>query len=329
MIVNQAVYEHGRRLAEPIALEDTYDLSRREGVFAWIGLLEPTEEEFESVRREFGLHELAVEDAITAHQRPKLEFYGDSLFIVLKTARWIDPEERIELGEILIFVGDGFIVSVRHGEPSLREVQLQVEQRPDLLAQGPSAALYAIVDRVVDDYEPVIEELDSSIRETETDVFSPSPSNPSGRIYQLKRAVLDMHTAVAPLVPPLEKLATIEHPLIDVDIRPYFRDIHDHLLLASGRVEGFRELLTSVLAANLTQARRAPERGRAQDLGLGGDDRGANADQRDLRHELRAHAGAHVEARIPACTFGHGSRVLPALPAVPPGGLALTATHTR
>jgi magnesium transporter len=254
MIVNQAVYEHGRRLAEPVALEDTYEQVRREGVFAWIGLLEPTEEEFESVRREFQLHELAVEDAINAHQRPKLEFYGDSLFIVLKTARWVDTEERIELGELLIFVGDGFIVSVRHGEPSLRDVQLQMEQRPDLLAHGPSAALYAIVDRVVDDYEPVIEELDSSIRETETDVFSPSSSNPSGRIYQLKRAVLDMHTALAPLVPALEKLATIEHPLIDEGMRPYFRDVHDHLLRAHGRVEGFRELLTSVLAANLTQA---------------------------------------------------------------------------
>jgi magnesium transporter len=254
MIVNQAVYEHGRRLAEPVALEDTYEQSRRESAFAWIGLLEPTEEEFESVRREFGLHELAVEDAIIAHQRPKLEFYGDSLFIVLKTARWIDAEERIELGELLIFVGDGFIVSVRHGEPSLRDVQLQIEQRPDLLAQGPSAALYAIVDRVVDDYEPVIEELDSSIRETETDVFSPSSSNPAGRIYQLKRAVLDLHTVLAPLIPAVEKLATIEHPLIDEDMRPYVRDVHDHLLRASGRVEGFRELLTSVLAANLTQA---------------------------------------------------------------------------
>jgi magnesium transporter len=254
MIVNQAVYEHGRRLAEPVALEDTYEQVRREGVFAWIGLLEPTEEEFESVRREFQLHELAVEDAINAHQRPKLEFYGDSLFIVLKTVRWVDTEERIELGELLIFVGDGFIVSVRHGEPSLRDVQLQMEQRPDLLAHGPSAALYAIVDRVVDDYEPVIEELDSSIRETETDVFSPSSSNPSGRIYQLKRAVLDMHTALAPLVPALEKLATIEHPLINEGMRPYFRDVHDHLLRAHGRVEGFRELLTSVLAANLTQA---------------------------------------------------------------------------
>ena len=254
MIVDQAIYEHGRRSAEPVALEDTYEQCRREGVFAWIGLFEPTEEEFESVRREFGLHELAVEDAIKAHQRPKLEVYGDSLFVVLKTARWIDSEERIEFGEILAFVGDGFIISVRHGETALHDVRLQMEQRPELLAHGPSAALYAIVDRVVDDYEPVIEELDSAIRETETDVFSPSGSNPAGRIYQLKRAVLELHTAVAPLVPALQKLATIEHPLIDEDMQPYFRDIHDHLLRASGRVEGFRELLTSILAANLTQA---------------------------------------------------------------------------
>ena len=254
MIVDQAVYEKGRRQAEPLALEDTYEQCRRKGVFAWIGLLEPSEEEFESVRREFQLHELAVEDAINAHQRPKLEFYGDSLFVVLKTARWIDEEERIEFGEILVFVGDGFIISVRHGETALHDVRLQMEQRPDLLAQGPSAALYAIVDRVVDDYEPVLAELDGSIRETETDVFSPSRSNPAGRIYQLKRAVLDLHAALVPLVPAVDKLATIEHPLIDQDMRPYFRDIHDHLLRASGQVQGFRELLTNVLTANLTQA---------------------------------------------------------------------------
>jgi magnesium transporter len=254
MIVDHAVYEHGKRRAEPVALEDTYEQCRREGVFAWIGLQEPTEEEFESVRREFGLHELAIEDAIKAHQRPKLEFYGESLFVVLKTARWIDPEERIELGEILVFVGEGFIISVRHGETALHDVRLQMEQRPELLAQGPSAALYGIVDRVVDDYEPVLEELDSSIRETETDVFSPASSNPAGRIYQLKRAVLDLHAALGPLAPAVEKLATTEHPLIGEDMRPYFRDIHDHLLRATGQVHGYRELLTNVLAANLTQA---------------------------------------------------------------------------
>jgi magnesium transporter len=254
MSVETAVYEQGRRRGEQVPLEDTYEQLREEDVFAWIGLDEPTAEEFESVRREFDLHELAIEDAIKAHQRPKLEFYGDSLFVVLKTARWIDEEETIRFGEILVFVGKGFIVSVRHGDTALHEVRLQMEQRSDLLAYGPSAALYAIVDRVVDDYGPVLEELDSAIRATETEVFSPSRSNPAARIYQLKRAVLDLLGFVMPLVPVVEKLATVEHPLIDADMRPYFRDIHDHLLRDSVQVESFRELLTSVLAANLTQA---------------------------------------------------------------------------
>jgi magnesium transporter len=254
MIVDSAIYEQGRRRAERIPLEDTYEQCREAGVFAWIGLHEPTAEEFDSVRREFDLHELAVEDAIKAHQRPKLELYGDSLFLVLKTARWLDREEVIEFGEILLFVGAGFIVSVRHGETALHDVRLQMEQRPDLLAQGPSAALYAIVDRVVDDYGPVLDQLDTAIGETETDVFSPSRSNPAARIFQLKRAVLDLHAAVVPLALATERLAVSELPLIDPDLRPYFRDVHDHVLRAAGQVQEFRELLTSVLTANLTQA---------------------------------------------------------------------------
>jgi magnesium transporter len=254
MSVDTAVYEQGRRRAEQVPLEDTYEQLREDGVFAWIGLHEPTAEEFESVRREFNLHELAVEDAIHAHQRPKLEFYGDSLLLVMKTARWIDGEETLGLGEILVFLGDGFIISVRHGDAAVDEARLEMEQRPDLLAHGPSAALYAIVDRVVDDYVPVLDELDNAIRQTETEVFSPSRSNPAGRIYQLKRAVLDLLGVVMPLVPEMEKLATVERSLIDADMRPYFRDIHDHLLRDSVQLQGFRELLTNVLAANLTQA---------------------------------------------------------------------------
>jgi magnesium transporter len=254
MSVDTAVYEQGRRRAEQVPLEDTYEQLREDGVFAWIGLHEPTAEEFESVRREFNLHELAVEDAIHAHQRPKLEFYGDSLLLVMKTARWIDGEETLGLGEILVFLGDGFIISVRHGDAAVDEARLEMEQRPDLLAHGPSAALYAIVDRVVDDYVPVLDELDNAIRQTETEVFSPSRSNPAGRIYQLKRAVLDLLGVVMPLVSEMEKLATVERSLIDADMRPYFRDIHDHLLRDSVQLQGFRELLTNVLAANLTQA---------------------------------------------------------------------------
>ena len=172
VLVDCAVYEAGRRRPGELALEDAYEACRRDGTFAWLGLFEPTEDEFDSVRREFDLHELAVEDAIKAHQRPKLEIYGDSLFLVLKTARWGAENESIDFGEILLFIGDGFLVTVRHGETELHDVRLQLEERPDLLRLGEGAALHAIVDRVVDDYGPVVDSLDSAIRDVEARVFS-------------------------------------------------------------------------------------------------------------------------------------------------------------
>jgi magnesium transporter len=254
VIVDCAVYEHGRRQVGSLALEDAFEASKRQEAFVWIGLFEPTEDEFDAVRREFELHELAVEDAIDAHQRPKLEVYGDSLFLVLKTARYIEAEEAVEFGEILLFIGDGFIITVRHGETALHDVRLRTEQRPDLLRCGPGAALYAIVDQIVDDYVPVIAGLDRDIREVEGEVFSHSRSNPAERIYKLKREVLELHDAVAPLVNPLDRLARGRHELVDDEVHPYFRDVHDHLLRVVDQVESFRDLLTSVLAANLTQA---------------------------------------------------------------------------
>jgi magnesium transporter len=254
VIVDCAVYEEGRRRPGELALEDTYEQCSRDGTFAWIGLHQPTVEEFESVRREFDLHELAVEDAIKAHQRPKLEVYGDSLFIVLKTARYVESDESVKLGEILLFVGDGFIVSVRHGNPSLHDVRLQLEGRPELLRLGPSAALHAIVDRVVDDYQPVIDGLEQAIEDVETQVFSPTRDNPAERIYKLKREVLKLHGALSPLLEPLDRLARGEERLVHEEMRTYFRDVHDHVLRDVGRVQEFRELLTHVLTANLTQA---------------------------------------------------------------------------
>jgi magnesium transporter len=253
MIVDCAVYEDGRRKAGDLALEDAYEAGHRQNAFVWLGLYRPNEEEFDSVRREFDLHELAVEDAIKAHQRPKLEVYGDSLFIVLKTARYLPSEDALEFGEILLFIGDGFIVSVRHGETELHDVRLRMEERPELLRSGPGAALYAIVDRVVDDYQPVIDALDAQIRAVEEEVFSPARSNPAERIYKLKREVLELDAAVAPLVDPLDRLARDGHPLIHEDLQTYFRDAHDHLLRAVREVAAFRDLLTSVLTANLTQ----------------------------------------------------------------------------
>jgi magnesium transporter len=253
VIVDCAVYEQGRRRPGELALEQAYQACGADDCFVWIGLHEPTEDEFASVRREFDLHELAVEDAIKAHQRPKLEAYGDSLFVVLKTARYVESERAVEFGEVQLFIGADFVITVRHGEAPLHDVRVRTEQRPDLLRCGPGAALYAIVDRIVDDYEPIIAGLDRDIRTVEGEVFSPSRSNPAEHIYALKREVLELHDAVAPLADPLDGLARGRHGLIHEDVRPYFRDVHDHVLRVVTDVSGFRDLLTSVLTANLTQ----------------------------------------------------------------------------
>jgi magnesium transporter len=252
VIVDMAVYEDGRRRDGPLELEQAYEACRSENAFAWIGLFEPSQEEFESVRREFDLHELAVEDAIKAHQRPKLEVYGDSLFLVLKTAHYVEEGDQVELGEIQVFIGDGFIVTVRHGETKLHDVRMELEQRPDLLRHGPTAALYAILDRVVDDYGPVIGALEEDIRSVEAQVFSESWANPAERIYKLKREVLELYGAVAPLVEPLDRLVGGQVGFVTEQLRPYFRDVKDHLIRYVRETEGFRELLTSILAANLT-----------------------------------------------------------------------------
>jgi magnesium transporter len=249
-----AVYEDGVRRAGELDLEDAYEACRTGRAFAWIGLFEPTAEEFDSVLREFDLHELAVEDAIKAHQRPKLEVFGDTLFLVLKTVRYDEEREQVGIGEIQAFVGDGFIVTVRHGETELHEVRLQMEQRPDLLRFGPSSALYAIIDRIVDDYAPVIAALEQDIRDVETEVFSGSRTNPAERIYKLKREVLQLHGAIAPLAEPVDRLERGSFRFVADELGPYFRDVKDHLIRFVRTVESFRELLTSVLTANLTQA---------------------------------------------------------------------------
>jgi magnesium transporter len=253
MIVDLAVYEDGRRRAGELALEDAYEAVGGSNSFVWIGLLEPSEGEFEAVRREFDLHELAVEDAIKAHQRPKLEVYGETLFVVLKTARWNDDRDAIDFGEILVFVGDEFLITVRHGATELHDVRLHLEKRADLLRCGPGAALHAIVDRVVDDYEPVIEQLDTEIRDAEANVFSPARSSEAARIYSLKREVLHLYGALFPLIDPLAGLANGRHDLVHPEVRTYFRDVYDHVTRMTTQVGNFRELLTNVLTANLTQ----------------------------------------------------------------------------
>jgi magnesium transporter len=251
-IVDCAVYEDGCRRAGDLPLDAAGDAAQGDDSFVWIGLYEPSEEEFDAVTREFHLHELAVEDAINAHQRPKVELYDDTLLVVLKTVRYIDRSDDLETGEILIFINRDFVVTVRHGQSRLHDVRLSIEQRPDLLRFGTGAVLHAIVDRIVDDYEPVIQAVEVDIQEVEHDMFSPERTNPAERIYAMEREVLDLHRAIAQLAPAIDKLARgdVIHP----ELRTYFRDVHDHLLRVTGRIEGFRDLLSSALQANLTQA---------------------------------------------------------------------------
>jgi magnesium transporter len=254
MIVDCAVYEDGRRRGGDLPLANAGEAARRDGAFVWIGVYEPSQEEFDAVRREFDLHELAVEDAVKAHQRPKVELYGDTVLVVLKTVRYVEDRDELETGEILLFVNRDFVVSVRHGQAALHDVRLQIEQRPDLLRCGAGSVLYAIVDRIVDDYEPVIAAIEADIQDVEHEVFSPTRSNPAERIYTMEREVLDLHRAIAPLAPAVDKLARGHHAIIHPDLQTYFRDVHDHLLRINGRIDGFRDLLSSALQANLTQA---------------------------------------------------------------------------
>lgn len=254
MIVDVAVYVDGERLPGDLTLEDAYRRSRPDDAFVWIGLFEPTEEEFESVRREFDLHELAVEDAIKAHQRPKLERYEETFLLVLKPARYDDPSESIELGEILIFVGEGFVVAVRHGSATpLATVRQRLERRPDLLVHGPGAVVHGILDHVVDEYFPVVAGLEQDVEEVEAEVFSGPRSNPVERIYFLKREVLAFHQATHPLGPLLERMASRQVPFVNETTDEYYRDVHDHVMRINQEVESLRDLLTSVLEASLSQ----------------------------------------------------------------------------
>jgi magnesium transporter len=255
VIVDCAVYEKGERTVEQLDLRDAYEAgTSQEDRFVWIGLHEPTPDEFGAVAREFDLHELAVEDAIKAHQRPKLEVYEDTLFLVLKTASYDDETESVAIGQIMVFAGQGFVITVRHGDTTdLRTLRRDSERRPELLRSGAGAVLYAVVDRVVDDYAPVIAGVEDDIEEVEEEVFSPGRRNPTERIYKLQREVLELHRATSPLREPLQRLASGALPQIDRDLLNYLRDVYDHVVRADEQVEGFRDMLHGVLQANLAQ----------------------------------------------------------------------------
>jgi magnesium transporter len=256
-IVDCALYEHGERRGGKVALEEALETAAgcREG-FVWIGLHDPTAEMVERVGEHFELPPLAVEDAAHAHQRAKLEIHEQLLFLVLKTARYVDSDELVEIGEVMVFASPRFIITVRHGEGTpLHEVRLDLEQHPELLGIGPSAVLYAIADRIVDDYALVINGIETDIDEVEAEVFSGTQSNPAERIYKLKREVLEFRRAVAPLIAPVQRLTDPSQrmPVVDERTSDYFRDVGDHLVRDSDRIAGFDDLLTGVLQANLAQ----------------------------------------------------------------------------
>jgi magnesium transporter len=253
MIVDSAHYKDGARQHEgPMSLEEAAGKPRDvEGEFVWIGMHEPDPGELEEAARVFDLHELAVEDAGIEHQRPKIEDYDASYFIVLKTAHYHEDTEVVHFGEISVFAGPGYVVAVRQGPGSeLKTARARLEERPDLLKLGPAAAVWAITDKVVDDYLPVVDGIEDDIEEVENDVFDDDIPAPTQRIYHLKREVIEFHRAVSPLLQPLAALEAGVYPIPE-ELRRYFRDIADHDRRVDEQVNGQRELLTSILEANL------------------------------------------------------------------------------
>lgn len=260
MIVDCAIYRDGRRAEGPEDLSDALDEARASGGFVWIGLHAPSEQEFELVTQEFGLHPLAVEDALKAHQRPKLEVYDDSLFVVLKPVVYEPRSDEVSTGEIMVFLGDGFVVTVRHGEGSpLKAVRRRLEQEPKLLNKGPTAVLYAIADAAVDHYVDVATELQTDLEELEADVFSPSGGSrhAASRIYTFKRQILEFRRATGPLAMPLARLTEsgggAAVPYVNDKARPFFRDVSDHLTRVNESVEGLDRLVSDILSAHLAQ----------------------------------------------------------------------------
>ncbi|MBV2364400.1 magnesium and cobalt transport protein CorA [Streptomonospora nanhaiensis] len=256
-VIDAAVYVDGRRQEGPTDILDIADLHRRTpshaGALAWIGLLRPSSSQLLAVADEFGLHALAVEDAIVAHQRPKLERYDDTLFVVLKSARYLDAAEEVEFGEIHLFVGKHFVITVRHNDaPDLSVVRKRLEDEPELLARGPEAVLYAVLDAVVDGYAPVVAGLQNDIDEIETQVFAGDPAV-SRRIYKLSREVIEFQRAAQPLLPMLRSLGEgFEKYDTDEELRRYLRDVADHATTVAERVSGFRDMLQNILTVNAT-----------------------------------------------------------------------------
>ena len=252
-VVASVAYANGRRLGE-VAIPDISEVLEQPGRFVWIGLHDPDDEVLKEVQQEFSLHDLAIEDAARAHQRPKLERYGDSLFVVLRTAHLDRPTGAIEFGETHLFVGANYVVSIRHGASlPYVEVRARCEASPDLLAKGPVFVLYALMDFIVDQYFPLVDSFEDRLEELEDDIFQQTLTRQTTeRIYQLKRNLLEVKRAVVPLVDMCNRLVRTDSALIPEDARVYFRDVYDHTIRINEMIDTLRELLTTALEANLS-----------------------------------------------------------------------------
>ncbi|HEY5750773.1 MAG TPA: magnesium/cobalt transporter CorA [Chryseolinea sp.] len=251
MIVDCAEYHEGCRVTK-VAIADINEVLKKPNRFVWIGLQEPDEAMLKIIQKEFGLHELAIEDALRAHQRPKIEAYGDTLFIVLRTVQM--KVKRVELGETHFFVGHNFIVSIRHGSTiSYADVRVRCESTPHLLRNGPAFALYAVMDSIVDQYFPVIDTLEEDLTSIEEKIFHEKfRRDTTVKIYKLRRQLLDVKRSVSPLIDICNRLMRFDLKIIDNDTRPYFRDVYDHTIRINEMVDNSRELLSAALEANLS-----------------------------------------------------------------------------
>jgi magnesium transporter len=262
-VVDCAVYVDGRRQG-PVAPEDALRIAEERGGYVWLGLFAPTEDELGAIAERYDLHPLAVEDAVYAHQRPKLERYDDALFMVLKTATYVEHEtltatsEVVDTGEVMVFLGERYVITVRHGEHSgLAELRQRLEEQRDLLCLGPAAVLYAVADLVVDTFVEVAGAVEEDVEELEASVFSPERTDDIGRLYQLKRELMSLRRAVSPLEVPLQKLAERPVDVIPEPMRSYFRDVLDHAIRVRDQVNGLDEMLTSILQASLARTTMA------------------------------------------------------------------------
>ncbi|NPC96376.1 magnesium/cobalt transporter CorA [Nocardioides sp. zg-DK7169] len=256
MIVDSGLYRHGVRAPAPLATSDLARVraERAPGDFIWVGLHEPTPEELQQIADQLGFHPLATEDALKAHQRPKLERYDQSLFLVLKTLTYIDADDAVETGEISLFVGEGYVVTVRHGAGGdLSSTRAHLEEVSDVLGRGPAAVVYAVCDKVVDDYTLVGRSLEEDVDEVEQSVFSGERTRDSERIYTLKREIAEVRRAVLPLRQPMMDCAEGRVPGINGDVAPYFRDVADHLSRVAEVVDNLDQLLSSAFDAHVAQ----------------------------------------------------------------------------